>query len=227
MKTTDSFNYPSMIPRIAIIDQNTLEATGLKSIICDIVPKVDVSTFPSLDAMLSEVECLDHVPAVSAMVQPIPFVHFFVSSQILIANADFFLARPQQTIVLTTHPIASKQFSSFHTLDTSQMERDLIKAILRLHQYAHGCSGPQGFRHGIVPETEIMTPATDISPRETEVLALIVRGFLNKEIADHLCISLPTVISHRKNICEKLHLRSVSSLTIYAVTHGIVSAEDI
>ena len=60
-----------------------------------------------------------------------------------------------------------------------------------------------------------------------EVLALVARGFLNKEIADQLCISLPTVISHRKNICEKLHLRSVSSLTIYAVTHGIVRIEDI
>ena len=55
----------------------------------------------------------------------------------------------------------------------------------------------------------------------------MARGFLNKEIADQLCISLPTVISHRKNICEKLHLRSVSSLTIYAVTHGIVRIEDI
>ena len=66
-----------------------------------------------------------------------------------------------------------------------------------------------------------------LSARETEVLALIVRGFINKEIADRLSISLPTVITHRKNICDKLHLRSVSSLTIYAVTHGIVSAEEI
>jgi DNA-binding NarL/FixJ family response regulator len=34
-------------------------------------------------------------------------------------------------------------------------------------------------------------------------------------------------VTHRKNICDKLHLRSVSALTIYAVTHGIVAAEDI
>lgn len=207
-----------MIPRIAIIDQNTLEATGLKSIICDIVPMVDVGTFPSLEAMQAEIGPVDSEMA---------FVHFFVSSQILIANADFFLARPQQTIVLTAHPITSCQFSHFHTLDTSQLEHELIKTILRLHQHAHGHPNGQGFSHGTVPETQIMSPTVNISPRETEVLALIVRGFINKEIADHLCISLPTVISHRKNICEKLHLRSVSSLTIYAVTHGIVSAEDI
>ena len=84
-----------------------------------------------------------------------------------------------------------------------------------------------GYRHGDISELDIMGPSVEISARETEVLALVARGFLNKEIADKLCISLPTVISHRKNICEKLHLRSVSSLTIYAVTHGIVNIEEI
>jgi DNA-binding NarL/FixJ family response regulator len=66
-----------------------------------------------------------------------------------------------------------------------------------------------------------------ISKRESEVLALLVKGCINKEIADQLNISLATVISHRKNICEKLNLKSVSALTIYAVTHGIVRIEDI
>ena len=59
------------------------------------------------------------------------------------------------------------------------------------------------------------------------MLALVAKGYINKEIADKLCISLPTVISHRKNICDKLHIRSVSALTIYAVTHGIVSVDEI
>jgi len=204
-----------MLPRIAIIDQNTLEATGLKSMISDIVPMIDVSVFPSVEEMLSETD------------EMAPFVHFFVSSQVLIAQADYFLQHPHQTIVLTAQPITDHRFSRFHTLDTSQGEHDLVKTILQLHGHAHGNPHGAGFHHGSMPESAVMAPTAEISPRETEVLALVVRGFINKEIADRLCISLPTVISHRKNICEKLHLRSVSSLTIYAVTHGIVNVEDI
>lgn len=215
-----------MIPRIAIIDQNTLEAIGLKSIICDIVPMAEVSTFCSLEEMLADADSSADGSLSSAVEEHVPFVHFFVSSQVLVAHADFFLSRAHQTIILTARPIAGKQFSHFHTLDTSQLEHNLVKAILRLHQHGHGPSAPHNFPYSAVSE-EMTQPAADISPRETEVLALIVRGFINKEIADRLCISLPTVISHRKNICDKLHLRSVSSLTIYAVTHGIVSAEDI
>ena len=61
-----------------------------------------------------------------------------------------------------------------------------------------------------------------LTDRETEVLSLIAQGKINKEIADQLCIGLTTVITHRKNIQEKLGLKSVSALTIYAVTHGYV-----
>lgn len=195
-----------MIPRIAIIDQNTLEATGLKSILCDMAPMADVSTFTSVEEMLQEDEYSD---------ETIRFFHFFVSSQELISHADFFLQRQRQTIVLTSQPITGKQFELFHTLDTSQLEHDLLKNILTLFERGH--------KQRPLPQEG----SSPLSVRETEVLALVVKGYINKEIADLLYISLPTVITHRKNICDKLHLRSVSSLTIYAVTHGIVSAEDI
>jgi len=193
-----------MIPRIAIIDQNTLEATGLKFIISDIAPMADVSTFASVEEVVQEFN------------EQMPVVHFFVSSQVFIANADFFLKHRKQTIVLLAQPATQRQFENFLTLDITQVEHDLLKSILTLFQHGHS--------QRPLPQT---ANQPELSPREVEVLALVVRGFINKEIADRLCISLPTVITHRKNICEKLHLRSVSSLTIYAVTHGIVSTEDI
>lgn len=66
-----------------------------------------------------------------------------------------------------------------------------------------------------------------LSSRETEVLTLIVKGYLNKEIADKLNLSLSTVITHRRNITEKLKRKSVGALTIYAVTHGLVDMHEI
>lgn len=47
-----------------------------------------------------------------------------------------------------------------------------------------------------------------LSPREREVLELLARGYLYKEIADSLSISLPTVNTYIRRIYEKLHVRS-------------------
>lgn len=66
-----------------------------------------------------------------------------------------------------------------------------------------------------------------ISQRELDVLKLIALGFLNKEIADKLNISLNTVLSHRKNITSKLGIKTVSGLTFYCITHGYLSADEI
>ena len=67
----------------------------------------------------------------------------------------------------------------------------------------------------------------DLSAREIEVLVLITKGLINKEIADRLNIGLATVITHRKNIMEKLGIKSVSALTIYAVMNGYVDVDSI
>ena len=44
----------------------------------------------------------------------------------------------------------------------------------------------------------------------------------NKEIADHLFISVNTVITHRRNIAKKLDIRSVAGLTIYAIANNLI-----
>ena len=54
------------------------------------------------------------------------------------------------------------------------------------------------------------TETENLSPREREVLELLARGYLYKEIADSLYISVPTVNSHIRRIYEKLHVRSRS-----------------
>ncbi len=66
-----------------------------------------------------------------------------------------------------------------------------------------------------------------ISPRELDVLKLVARGHINKEIADKLNISLNTVLSHRKNITSKLGIKTVSGLIFYCISNGYISTDEI
>ena len=61
-----------------------------------------------------------------------------------------------------------------------------------------------------------------LSDREKDVIIALVQGMSNKEIADHLCISINTVITHRRNIARKLQIHSPAGLTIYAIVNGLV-----
>ena len=67
----------------------------------------------------------------------------------------------------------------------------------------------------------------ELTSREIEVLKLVAKGLLNKQIADKLSISLHTVISHRKNITRKLGIKTVPGLTLYALMNGLISSNDI
>jgi DNA-binding CsgD family transcriptional regulator len=67
----------------------------------------------------------------------------------------------------------------------------------------------------------------ELTAREKEVLRLIALGNTNKVIADALYISTHTVISHRKNITEKLGIKSIPGLTVYAIIQKIVATSDI
>lgn len=84
-------------------------------------------------------------------------------------------------------------------------------------------------------EDDILLPAlakeraekgdTTLSEREKDVLVELVHGLSNKEIADRLNISTHTVISHRKNIMQKLNIHSPAGLTIYAIVNKLVEID--
>ena len=209
--------------RIAIIEENTLAAIGLAGIIRQMMPAIEVCLFTEMAELIQAEE-------------EEPFHHFFVSTRALTSGASFFIARGRHTIVLTHGAEVSSVPCDFPTLNVCQSEGQLTRAILRLaershaqaagHPHAHACPAHAGQR----PTPPHPLPAgskTPLTPRETQVLRGIVLGQLNKEIADSLGVSTATIISHRKNITEKLHQKSVSGLTIYAVMHGIVRAEEI
>lgn len=66
-----------------------------------------------------------------------------------------------------------------------------------------------------------------LSDREKDVIVSLVQGMTNKEIANHLCISINTVITHRRNIARKLQIHSPAGLTIYAIVNNLVDISSV
>lgn len=67
--------------------------------------------------------------------------------------------------------------------------------------------------------------ASELTPREREVLKLIAEGNTNQDIAELLCLSRKTVETHRSNIMDKLGLHKVTDLVRYAIREGLVGLD--
>ncbi len=76
-------------------------------------------------------------------------------------------------------------------------------------------------------EEQLIDEQEGLSARETDVLRLVAQGFSNKEIAEKLFISIHTVMSHRKNITEKLGIKSISGLTVYAIINNFIDTKSL
>ena len=193
-------------PKIAIIDANTLAVLGLKQLLQNVMPIMTVDTYGSF----LELEA-NH---------PEQYFHYFVAMNVVLEHKAFFLENRKKTIVLTLSRDTNSQLSEFHSLCINVPEPELVRSILAMEQHAHG--------HGQnLPPMPKALQQKILSDREIEVMSLIVQGYINKEIADKLNIGLSTVITHRKNIMDKLGMKSVSALTIYAVMHGYVDINKI
>jgi DNA-binding NarL/FixJ family response regulator len=64
-----------------------------------------------------------------------------------------------------------------------------------------------------------------LSAREREVLQLLAEGYSSKEIAARLQVATTTVESHRRQITDKLKLRTIAELTKYAIREGLTPLE--
>ncbi len=193
-------------PRMAIIDPNTLAVLGLKYILQKVLPILTVETFSNFS---------DFYHA-----SPDSFYHYFVAQTVALENRAFFTDRINKTIVLSMTNDPNSQLSGFHSFCINVPEDELVKNVLKVEQ--HGHAGGKNF-----PQMPQIFKNKVLGNREIEVLSLVVQGYINKEIAAKLCISPTTVITHRKKITEKLGIKSVSALTIYAVMHGYVDINKI
>ena len=131
------------------------------------------------------------------------FKMYVTSEHEVMKQLSFFMPRSEQTIILSASLDSS---AGFMVVSPHCSEPELVAKL-------------EPFFANIPDETV----QNHLTPREITVLQLVVQGFINKEIADQLHISINTVLTHRKNITAKLGIKSVSGLSVYAIMNGIIT----
>lgn len=187
--------------RFAIIDSNILACIGLQQLLTNLLPMADIVVFNSMSELR---QCADD-----------EYLHYFVSSRIYFDHEAFFRSQPKKTIVMVDGDMT---INGINTLNVNQSEKTLVRDIMNLQGRGHG--------HAMAMARQSQRAAL-LSPRETEVAILLCKGYINKEIASQLDVSVATIITHRKNIMEKLHARSLADIIIYCIVNGIVNVENL
>lgn len=106
----------------------------------------------------------------------------------------------------------------------------LLSAIRAVHSggsFLDPTVAPQVIQ-GYLGERQKQTPENEydrLTDRERQVLKLVAEGYTSKQIADLLCLSIKTVMSHRNNMMEKLAIHNRSELIKYAIRHGLISTD--
>lgn len=192
-------------PAIAVIAPSILTALGMKSILEKIIPMAEVEVF-------NDVHALEE----SGMER---YFHFFTAAPLFVRHSTLF--RPyRRRVILLAGGSVPPELADMRRLNILRSEEELVRDIMHMHRSVHHDA------HDPAPDASAAQGPV-LSAREAEVLVLIARGHINKEIAQRLGIGLTTVISHRRNLMEKLGIRSVSGLTLYAVTRGYVEADEL
>lgn len=132
------------------------------------------------------------------------FELFVVSEGEFAGNFDFYVPRKGKTIIISRESGIGKESSTLNIVWSDSTSEELWGMMARIFDS---------------PEEE---RGLTLSQREREVLSAVASGKTNKEIADALCISVNTVITHRKNLTSKLGIRSTSGLSLYAAMNGLI-----
>ncbi|WP_347438757.1 response regulator transcription factor [Fodinisporobacter ferrooxydans] len=138
-------------------------------------------------------------------------------------------------LILTMHDDEEYLFRVLHAgasgyILKSAPDMDLISAIHTVHQGA-AYLYPSATKLLIQEFFNRSRSAEDadglhiLTEREQEILALIAKGYSNKEIAEKLVVSVKTVETHKTKIMEKLHLRTRPELVRYAMKKGLLDFE--
>lgn len=210
---------------VLIVDDHDLVRTGIKRILDDVTGIKVIAEARSGEEALRLGRELK--PNVVLMDVKMPGIGGFEATRKLL-RLD-----PDMKILIVTicdndiYPARLLQIGAAGYLTKGSSMNEMIQAIKAVHSGQRYISpeiaSKLAFRH--VSDTE-ETPFEMLSERELQVMLMITRGEKVQTIADQLCLSPKTVNSYRYRIFEKLDVQNDVELTLLAIRHGLIEAEE-
>lgn len=181
--------------KIAIIHHDTLTAVGLRYLLLDYFDVQAVCFTAAEEFVRSHNEQYDG---------------YFMTSAAFVSCMEVMMPRKSRVVLMAESDGVCKWNGLM--LDTRQPMEAIVDDIERVLRSIKQCNTTADGQE-------------ELSVREVEVLRCVAKGMMNKEIARELHISINTVLSHRKNIVNKLGIKTVSGLSLYAMMNGIIDAQ--
>ena len=144
-------------------------------------------------------------------------VHFFVISKDVLPDdfsanlAELLRIAPEKRVMCVGDPLLS-QSENLSFVDSLASQKDVLESFQHFFFDVEGTETQNG---------------NVLTEREIDVLRQVALGLSNKEIADRLFISTNTVITHRKNITEKLGIKTIPGLTVYAIMNNVIQTDEV
>lgn len=165
---------------------------------------LDIISIQHILAELFDIEPVLFANGAALQRSRLKFDLYIMNAETFTANLSFFMPRRNKIVLIAA---SLEDYEGIKCINRKEPVATIIETL----------------RHTIQRLEHNTSEGEQLSQREIEVLKLIVRGHINKEIAEELNISINTVLTHRKNISSKLGIRSVSGLSVYAMMNGYLS----
>ncbi len=196
--------------RIVLVDDHAMVRRGLAAFL---------SIFTDIE-LVGEAESGEQALRICAQVQPDVVLMDLVMPGVDGAAATAMLRRQQpsvRVIALTSF----REDELVRRVIQAVTAAELAAAIRAVHA-GQPTLAPEATQALINAATQPPKPGFDLTPRERDVLALMVKGLNNTEIAERLVVSPSTVKGHVSNILSKLGAASRTEAATLAVEHRIV-----
>ncbi|TWI46870.1 LuxR family two component transcriptional regulator [Pseudomonas duriflava] len=213
---------------MALVDDHALVRAGLRALVEDVsgykvvaegqdgkdVERILSEVSPDILLLDINMKRMSGLDALQAWCAAFPHVQILMLS--MHVTADYVLA-------------ALKLGAKGYLLkDAAAEELELaLRALSRQESYLSPGISQVVIQSAITPEVPLKAEkASELTPRQIEILRLLVRGCSTRMIADGLRISIKTVETHRSQIMDRLNLHDVPSLVLYAIRTGLISPDD-